>query len=570
MRVPACVTMLLFLFVLLLAEDEPPIGELLKKSDLIVVGKAGKNETLDAGNAPGMILKNTVTVEESLKGEGLKEVTVSYVGYHPKLKINHLKEGEKYIFFLKKGGWRGKADYSLVDGNYGALPATAALLDAIKKALKGPEEKEEKKSKRRYALLIPRGLEKEGGWGKVVKELKKKHSARLFRYNDLNDVKEDVAKYRPYYVCFVRKPQNCGRGFVKSVIGFMRQLDTDPYDDAVWAILTGRTAEDALKIAKAKPLEVKRHLSHIGGGWLEWFERGVSFCEGRKFHKTIKKKGKKPEVVKGPGDTTEQWVKEVNSNKVDIISTSGHATERDWNMGYKYRSGKIVPAGKGMLKGLSSKRRQYLIRTSNPKIYYSPGNCLIAHIPSNFLDCMCLSWIHNGCYHFFGHIEPQTRWCTAWGISEYFFKLQDTYTFAEAVCVNRIAARYITDNHKGGREKQYWNRCLGITVLYGDPAWEAKMKRIRDPLYEMILDVKDTEEGRKKATLTVKFNHKCKIHHRNTPVLLLPFFISDWKVEKSDANRTLICDNFVLLDLLEKEFKKGDEIKLVFTFKVEE
>jgi hypothetical protein len=422
---------------------------------------------------------------------------------------------------------------------------------------------------RRYALVVPNGLEKEGRWGEVVRKLKRKYSARVFRYEELGDVREEVSRYRPYYVCFVQKPQNCGREFVKNVISFMRQLDNDPYDDAVWAILTGYTVDDALRIVDAKPLEVKRHLSHVGGGWLEWFEEGVSFCEIRKFHKTVKRKGEEPVVVKGPGDTTEEWVKEINSNKVDILSTSGHATERNWDMGYSYRSGRIVPAGGGRLKGISTEGRSYPIKTSNPKIYFSPGNCLIAHIPPNFLDCLCLSWIHNGCYHFFGHVGPQTRWCTAWGIAEYFFKLQDTYTFAEAVCVNRIAARYVADNHKRGREKLFWNRCLDITVLYGDPAWEARMKRVRDPLYEFRFDVEDMKGRRKRATLTVKFNYKCKIHHRNTPVFLLPFFICDWKVEKSDVGKVVIGDNFVLLDLLGEEFEKGDELKVTFSFKME-
>jgi zinc protease len=261
-------------------------------------------------------------------------------------------------------------------------------------------------------------------------------------------------------------------------------------------------------------------------------------------------------------------VKEANSNKVDLISTSGHATERDWNMGYNYRSGKIVPAGKGKLAGVASDGKRHKIKTSNPKIYYSPGNCLIAHIPSNLMDCMCLSWIHNGCHHFFGHVEVQTRWCTAWGITDYFFALQDTYTFAQAVHVNRIGSRYLMENYKSGREKQYWNRCLDITVLYGDPAWEAKMKRITEPVYEMKLDVADAKGGRRKITLTVKLNRKGKVGR--PPIALLPFSISDWKVEKSDAKETVVADNFIMLDMTGKEYQEGDKVSTLLTCTVQE
>lgn len=422
------------------------------------------------------------------------------------------------------------------------------------------------KTKRRYAVIVPYGLEKDKKWKEVVLKLKKKYSAKVFRYKDLSEIKNKVAGYHPYYVCFVQKPDCCSREFVKNVIRFMEKLDSDPYDDGVWAILTGYTADDALKIVEAEPLKVKRHLSHIGGGWLEWFREGVSFCEIRKYHKTIKRKGEKPEVVKGPGDTTEEWVREVNSNKVDIISTSGHAREYVWEMGYGYKSGRVVPAGGGKLKAISSKGKVYLIKTSNPKIYYSPGNCLIANIPKNFLDCLCLSWIHNGCYNFFGHIDSQRKWCTAWGIAEYFFKLQDTYTFAEAVHVNRISARYVADNYKNGFEKSSWYRCLHITVLYGDPGWEAKMERVRPPLYGFKFDVKDLE-GKKKGILAVKFNYDCKINHRNLPVFLLPYQIYDWEIKKSN-NKVVIGDDFVLFDVLNKEFKKGDELKVEFNFRI--
>jgi hypothetical protein len=440
-------------------------------------------------------------------------------------------------------------------------------------------EQLEREAKRKYAIVVTNSLfaDEKGAdakWQKVVKELKKKYSAKVFKFDGLphsnETLKKELADYHPYYVCFVSKPQHCGRNFAKSVIRFMRALDSDPYDDAIWAILTGYTADDALKIVKAEPLEVKRHLSHVGGGWLEWFERGVSFNEGKQFEKTVKEKGKKPQKAKGPGDTTEQWVKDVNSNKVDLISTSGHATERDWQMGYNYRSGKIVPAGKGKLAGVASNRQRFGIKTSNPKIYFSPGNCLIAHIPSNLMDCMCLSWIHNGCYHFFGHVGLQGRMCTAWGIGSYFFALQDTFTFAEAVYVNRIASRYVNEHHQTGREKQGYDRCLGITVLYGDPAWQAKMKRTTDPLYEIKLDIAEGEAGRKKLTMTVELKRKCKFNARYTkpPIALLPYRISGWKVEKPDAVKTVVADNFIMLDLTGKEYQKGDKVIATVTCKV--
>jgi len=441
------------------------------------------------------------------------------------------------------------------------------------------------KARGRYAIVVAHDFEDQDfdgvqtKWSEVLKLLKEKYQktgCKVFRYKGLPDddaaLKKALAAYKPVYVCFLRRPKRCSIKFCVSVIKLMRSLDDDPYPDAIWAIFTAYNDKDALKMVEARPLLVRRHLSHVGGGWLKWFESGVSFNEGKRGEKWIKEPGKKPEKVKGPNDTAEQWVKVLNKNDVDILSTSGHATERDWQMGYPRWGGKVKVVGGGKLAAFENlgRGKRHDIKTDNPKIYYSPGNCLIAHIPCErrfIRDCMVLSWMHNGVYQFFGHILPQTRWCTAWGVANQFFALQDTYTFAEAVYANRVAARYLTDSHKQGREKRFWDRCLHITVLYGDPAWEARMKRIRDPLYEFKFDVQDAEGGRKKATLTLKFNYKCKVGDRNVPVFLLPFFISDWKIEKIDEGKAVIADNFVLFDLLGEEFNKGDKVKLVFSFK---
>jgi hypothetical protein len=431
-----------------------------------------------------------------------------------------------------------------------------------------------KNLKSRYAIAVANSFynKRDKKWLKVVDKLKEKYSAKVFKFAGRPDasptLKKEFAEYRPHYVCFVSKPRQCGGEFVKSVIRFMSTIDNDPYDDAVWAILTGYTADDALKIVNAKPLKVKRHLSHFGSGALKWFESGVSFSEGKKFDKWEKKKGKPVKKVRGPADTTQQWVSAVNKNKVDIITTSGHATVRDWKMGYSYKSGRIVPAGRGRLMGASSTGRRFSIKTSNPKIYAGIGNCWIANIPSKLMDCMCLSWIHNGAYHFFGHVEPQARSCTAtWGIRFYFFALQDAYTFSEAVFANRIGSRYVLNNHSTGKQRG-WPRCLNITVLYGDPAWDTRMKRATDLVYDMKLDVKDADQGRKKITFTVTVNIKGKIDH--PPVAILPFFISNWSVEKSNAAKTVVADNFILLDLYGKEYKKGEKITATITCKKEE
>ncbi len=105
-----------------------------EKADAIVLGQVTKDEMLDAGQGPGMIRRATVTVKKVIKGaNGLAEnqtITLSYTAFHPAYKINHLKVGKEYLFFLKQGGHRGCA-FRLVDKNYGALKPTPLLIAKV-------------------------------------------------------------------------------------------------------------------------------------------------------------------------------------------------------------------------------------------------------------------------------------------------------------------------------------------------------------------------------------------------------------------------------------------------------
>ena len=230
-----------------------------------------------------------------------------------------------------------------------------------------PASEEVKPRQPAYAIVAEKKSVEEAPWKSVVEALQKKHSAKIFfRDGGAQGLQEKLAAFRPDYVCFVARPDELARqvkakvqtrdgnslelplhGMYYHEVGkLMRSLDDDPYDDAIWAVLTGATPEDALRVVTAKPLVVRNGLSHVVGGWLEWMESGVSFNECKQGQKWIKQPGKPPEETQGPDDTTEQFVAAVNSGKVDMVSTSGHATEHDWQMGFSYRSGQIVTPSK--------------------------------------------------------------------------------------------------------------------------------------------------------------------------------------------------------------------------------
>jgi hypothetical protein len=411
----------------------------------------------------------------------------------------------------------------------------------------------------RYAIVVSADTNSDASWGEVVKKLKLKHTkSKLFTYSSsIDEVKQALWKYYPRYVCFVAKPAEASRSFCRSVISFMRSLDDDPYEDAIWAILTGYVVDDAIRIATAKPFTVEYGLLHASGGWLSWFKEGLFFSEGTRGNGSVKKPGKPPEQIKAPHDTTEAFVKALNKNKVHLIITSGHATERNWQMGYPNWGGKIVVAGGGKLAGRAGTGKTYPIKTTNTKIYYSWGNCLIAHI--NGMNCMCLAWIHNGCNHFYGHIIGQSRQCTAPGIGHYFFTLQDRFTFAEAAYITRQAARF---TQAPGHE-----RCLGGTVLYGDPAYQARMAKSVKPAYDQELTVKPLGDDKYKVTFKIKANREVSFspRHGGAAVAFLPGRAISWSDVKSDCE-TKITDNLVMMQIKGK-LKKGETRRITFIMK---
>lgn len=447
---------------------------------------------------------------------------------------------------------------------------------------------------RSYAVVAAEGTLQHPGWKGVVDALRGKHAARVFTYArgiegpahpGLKGLQAVLAEMRPDFVCFVARPDElaatvevrvqapdgratrmpfCGI-FYHEAGALMRSLGDGRFEHAQWAILTGASPADAIRVVLAEPLTVRSGLSHVGGGWLDEMESGVSFSETNQGEKHVKARGAPHRIVEGPKDTTGQYVQALNSNKVDMVSSSGHATEDDWEMGYSYKSGRIATAslirglpepapsklrdlaaaprpaaGTGRLFGLDTAGAIHPLATNNPKVYYAVGNCLIGRVSGD--DCMLLGWIHHGAMQFFGHVGVQLRSCHAWGIAEYFLQLQGRFTFAEAVWLNRQAL-YLEEGRMNEEElRQKYLCCRNsqplpaggrllweTAVLYGDPAWEARLHPVREPLYDQAIERRPLPDGREELTFTATMRRE-SLPTRPAAFLLPPARVSDVEV----------------------------------------
>jgi hypothetical protein len=354
-----------------------------------------------------------------------------------------------------------------------------------------------------YAVVVSRPTRADAGWNQVVEALREKHDATVVVFDtDVSEILPTLRTQFPRHVCFVAQPMEATRAFVAAVHRLTRRLDDDPYTDCFWGILTGYDAANALRIAQQRePLTVHK----VAGGTevaLELCEEGVWYCELNQGKMVKKEKGGQPKVLQGPEDTTEALVQTLTDYRADLFVTSGHATEHDWMLGFRYRGG-FFKCAAGQLYGEDTQKRKLPIRSPNPKVYLPIGNCLMGHIDGP--DCMALAWMNStGVCQMIGYTVTTWYGYAGWGCLDYFVEQPGRYTFTEAFFANHAALIHrlqaffpdvvsaeVDTNGRPASPLQVTEqaRAAGLTAndargllydrdtvaFYGDPAWVARM-----------------------------------------------------------------------------------------------
>jgi zinc protease len=355
-----------------------------------------------------------------------------------------------------------------------------------------------------YAIVASAKTDGDPEWKKVIEALRVKHpsAATVLFTNSVTETLPALRRQFPRYVCFVARPAEAGRQFVAQVHRLTCQFDDDPYPDCFWGILTGYNASNALRIARqSEPLIVRKVASGTDVA-LDLCEEGVCYNELKQGRLVKKEKGGPAREMTAPADTTEALVKTLTGFEADLFVTSGHATERDWQIGYGYRNGQFR-CQDGVLYGLDTHGRKYPIQSPNPKVYLPIGNCLMGHIDNT--NAMALAWLNSaGVDQMIGYTVTTWYGYAGWGCLDYFLEQPGRYTLAEAVFANQMALIHRLQTYfpelvtaeadDAGRlrtpvalsEKA---RAAGLTAndarglvfdrdvlaFYGDPAWPARM-----------------------------------------------------------------------------------------------
>lgn len=432
-----------------------------------------------------------------------------------------------------------------------------------------------------YAVVVSKATHADPEWKPIVQTLVEKHNGFVVEYDkDVNDAHAALMKAHPRFTCFVAKPGDAGKVFVAEVHRLTRAYDDDPWTDTQWGILTGYDAANALSIAKhTEPLVVRKVASGTELA-LEMVEEGLWYDELVKGKKVAKTSGSPAAQTKGPDDTTKALAQTLSDYHADLFVTSGHATERDWQIGFRYRNG-YFKSKAGQMFGETTTKERFAINSDNPKVYLPIGNCLMGHIDGP--DAMALAWMNScGVKQMAGYTVPTWYGYGGWGLLDYFVEQPGRYTLSEAFIVNHnallhrlyaaapSAQRSNPDPGKTGRVREVApaGAALGVkpqdvsgllhdrdvVAFYGDPKWVARthMPDNVKPAYGQSLTVAGGV-----YTLTITPNRGAdSFKPVNTNgaqrgwrpiVALLDHRIKDIELLEGGDLKPLVADDFVLV-----------------------
>ncbi len=437
-----------------------------------------------------------------------------------------------------------------------------------------------------YAVCVSQSTYGDAAWRGVVDALAAKHSALVVTYTGAafpDTVRSRLSRIMPRHIAFVAQPTELSGVYVETVHQLCWALDADPYGDCIWGIVTGYTAADALRMAQAQPLTVRRGLLKTGGDLLEtYLKLGTYHSESasdvmwvRDTSCGIVAKYDAGHPPAGPADDTQALVDALNSNTspVDIVITSGHASPLDWQLHYPNSDGEgYFKSDHGQLYGEDIALTRHDVNSTNPKLYFGRGNCLLGLVDDlggQRDNCLALGWIHSGgAVQYSGYIVTNTYGLISGMVQSYFFPLAGRFTWSEAFFLGNQALAFHRERETPGYDEDItYDR--DKFVLYGDPGYDCRLDSCQSALYDQTLTYEHTENPEEyRFTLSVKMN--TSIPRLENPVIAwLPFRVTNaLALPGSNARDYDFADDMVMMLPWQKNdppLQAGQEFQLSFT-----
>ncbi len=431
----------------------------------------------------------------------------------------------------------------------------------------------------RYAIVVSDVTHSDPAWHAVVESLTVRHNGNVFTWQDsVGEVKNSLSSYRPDYVAFVGQPATeVNVPYVQRVWNMTRELDADPYGDAVWGIVTGYEADDAMRVLQNETLQVKTALSGTGSSWDSWFFQAITTFEAQ--YNRIRYKIPDTNMVidtvcplRCPDDRCTLLVNYLNNGvddtimgyrirgEVDYFVTSGHGNVREWQLHYPdvglegyFRS--FV----GQLYGDPYDGANLYVNSVHPRVYNAMGNCCVGN-PSSSHN-MPFAWLHTGgAIAMTGYMPVTTYGYMLWGLPGIFKMLQDEFTYAQAFFLNNQQLIFDRMNNTPGTDSAGLDYDRNACCYYGDPAAEIRMYEWRLPYWNQGLEI-DSGDTWDTLHFWIEANYDSVdpgfsgTSGRRHPFAFLPDRYDSAYIIDSDCYDAVITDNFVLMYC----WKQGDQ-----------
>lgn len=346
-----------------------------------------------------------------------------------------------------------------------ATPATAAEQAPIAKVAPTVEN---------YTVVITETTAADPAWVAVADALVAKYPGAqkvVIPALTEKDLTEALRSTNARYAGIVVKPEEVGRDTINHMHRAARKVDDDVWGDCMWGIVTGYSADDAMRIAKDdQPLVIKRLLGTTNVGW-HHFE--YSYCITDWTNSPILEQTGGVEPTSTTYDATtkegaallEHGFQSLFANclankKPQMVVTSSHATQ--FNLEMPFSRGLIFPHGNRFYQ-LGKRQMGYFFRPltkarqgntdlvgklatqvkapviepdGTTRIWLASGNCLFGDACHTKHSMAVTALSAYTCNQVVGYTVPSWYGAGGWGTLSCFFDAANGTSLAEAWFMN--------------------------------------------------------------------------------------------------------------------------------------
>ena len=462
-----------------------------------------------------------------------------------------------------------------------------------------------------YTIISSSTTMNDPAWAAVADALKAKYpEAQLCVLNDLSEaeINKAMRNTSSRYVACVLRPQEVDRVLVNNLHRAARTIDSDPWGDCIWGIITGYTADDALRIAKAsEPLVIKRMLGSTNVDHSR-FEHSCCITDWTDAPVRIQSGYQEPVTTTYPQGGAEDKLLGIFSGELSyqapqFVVSSSHATpfnlEMPFSRGLLFSYGNRfhqLPAeqfgnfGTPMIKAMAGDSTELSnLATKYPtvepdgttRVWVAAGNCLFGDA-RNSEHSMCVTALSAyTCNQVVGYTVPSWYGAGGWGtlgtfmgntagtsLAEAWFLnnqfilhkttqlnpelLQvkfDEETFTPTSIIRQLIAGRINVDPEAAQDVFGLVHDRDVVAFYGDPAWRAQLDESHAQAPYSI-----SWEGDKSFTITANYDTKDRC------AVWFPTGTTGKGATGCDAPGAVFTNDFILFPTM--DMKKGESLKV--------